>query len=265
MAKKKVSAKVISQKILADGIYDLRLETEITEDAVPGQFVGVYTDDKSSLLPRPISICGVDKEKNELRLVYRVVGKGTDLFSKLSEGDQVDVLGPLGNGYPMEEAAGKTAILMGGGIGVPPLLELAKRLTRLPEDKRPKDIKIVMGYRNNQTFLADEFRKYAELYIATDDGSLGTHGTVIDALNEQNIEGDVIYTCGPMPMLRGIKKYAAEHNMKAYLSLEEKMACGVGACLGCVVATKEKDAHSHVNNARICTDGPVFDADVVDI
>ena len=165
----------------------------------------------------------------------------------------------------MEEAAGKTAILMGGGIGVPPLLELAKRLTRLPEDKRPKDIKIVMGYRNDQTFLADEFRKYAELYIATDDGSLGTHGTVIDALNEQNIEGDVIYTCGPMPMLRGIKKYAAEHNMKAYLSLEERMACGVGACLGCVVATKEKDAHSHVNNARICTDGPVFDADVVNI
>ena len=265
MAKKKVSAKVISQKILADGIYDLRLETKITEEAVPGQFVGVYTNDKSSLLPRPISICGVNKEKNELRLVYRVVGKGTDLFSKLSEGDEVDVFGPLGNGYPMEEAAGKTAILMGGGIGVPPLLEMAKRLSQLPDNKRPKAVKIVMGYRNDQTFLADEFRKYGDLYIATDDGSLGTHGTVIDALNEQNIEGDVIYTCGPMPMLRGIKKYAAEHNMKAYLSLEERMACGVGACLGCVVKTKDVDAHSHVNNARICTDGPVFDAEDVDI
>lgn len=265
MAKQKERATVISQKILADGIYDLRFETSIAKDAVPGQFIGVYTDDKSSLLPRPISICGVNKDKNELRLVYRVVGKGTDLFSKLSEGDHVDVLGPLGNGYPMDEAAGKRVILMGGGIGVPPLLELAKRLSKLPDGERPKEINIVMGYRNDQTFLADEFRKYAELYIATDDGSLGTHGTVMDALKEQKIEGDVIYTCGPMPMLRGIKQYAAEHHMKAYLSLEERMACGVGACLGCVVATKEKDAHSHVNNARICTDGPVFDADVVNI
>ena len=265
MTKQKERANVISQRILADGIYDLRLETSIARDAVPGQFVGVYTDDKSSLLPRPISICGVNKEKNELRLVYRVVGKGTDLFSKLSDKDQVDVLGPLGNGYPMNEAAGKSVILMGGGIGVPPILELAKRLSKLSDGECPKDIKIVMGYRNDQTFLADEFRQYGQLYIATDDGSLGTHGTVIDALNKQNIEGDVIYTCGPMPMLRGIKEYAKEHNMKAYLSLEERMACGVGACLGCVVATKDKDAHSHVNNARICTDGPVFDADVVNI
>lgn len=265
MAKKKERAVVVSQHVLAEGIYDLRLKTDIAKDAVPGQFVGVYTDDKSSLLPRPISICGADSQKGELRLVYRVVGKGTDLFSKLEEGDQVDLLGPLGNGYPMDDAAGKTVILMGGGIGVPPLLEMSKRLSQLPDNDRPKAIKIVMGYRNDQTFLADEFRKYGELYIATDDGSLGTHGTVIDALNKQNIEGDVIYTCGPMPMLRGIKKYAAEHNMKAYLSLEERMACGVGACLGCVVKTKEVDAHSHVNNARICTDGPVFDAEDVDI
>lgn len=265
MAKKKMAATVISQEQIADGIYDLWLSTDLSQMAVPGQFVGVYPKNGAMLLPRPISICRADQEKNALRLVYRVVGKGTDEFCTYKEGDTLDLLGTLGNGYPMETAAGKKVILMGGGIGVPPLLEMAVRLNALSEDKRPADIQIVMGYRNAQTFLTEEFEKNGTLTIATDDGSLGTHGTVIDALNENKIEGDVIYACGPMPMLRGIKGYAKEHNMKAYISLEEKMACGVGACLGCVVKTKKEDAHSHVNNARICTDGPVFDAEDVEI
>ena len=101
--------------------------------------------------------------------------------------------------------------------------------------------------------------------VATEDGSLGTKGNVIDAINANNIEPDVIYSCGPMPMLRGIKNWAEPKNIKAYISLEERMACGVGACLGCVCKTKEIDHHSHVNNARICTDGPVFDSREVEI
>lgn len=122
-----------------------------------------------------------------------------------------------------------------------------------------------MGYRNSDTFLDDEFTNFAEVYVATEDGSLGTKGNVIDAMKEQQVPCDVIFACGPMPMLRGIKAYAQENGIKAYLSLEERMACGVGACLGCVCKTREVDEHSHVKNARICTDGPVFDADDLDM
>jgi len=248
--KMKKEAKVLSQKLLADGIFDLWLETEIAKDTCPGQFVGVYTVNKAALLPRPISVCEVNKEKTAIRLVYRVVGTGTAEFALYQPGDYMVILGPLGNGFPLEKAEGKRVVLMGGGIGVPPLLETAKRLSE------GTDVITVMGYRNSETFLSDEFEKYSRLYIASDDGSVGTKGNVIDALKENKIDCDVIFACGPMPMLRGIK---------AYLSLEERMACGVGACLGCICKTKKVDDHSHVKNARICTDGPVFDADDLDM
>ena len=175
------------------------------------------------------------------------------------------VLGPLGNGFPLDKATGKRAVVIGGGIGVPPLLETAKRLSLLDKDAAPSNISAVMGYRNSDTFLDDEFTNFAEVYVATEDGSLGTKGNVIDAMKEQQVPCDVIFACGPMPMLRGIKAYAQENGIKAYLSLEERMACGVGACLGCVCKTREVDEHSHVKNARICTDGPVFDADDLDM
>lgn len=255
MAKKmKKEAKVLSRKLLADGIYDMWLETPFAGDVKPGQFVGVYPVNKSTLLPRPISICEVDAEKSAIRLVYRVVGSGTAEFALYQPGDYINVLGPLGNGFPLETAEGKKVVVMGGGIGVPPLLETAKRLSS-------EDVSAVMGYRNSETFLSDEFSKYAKMYIATEDGSVGTKGNVIDAMKAEKIECDVIFACGPMPMLRAIKAYASEVGAKAYLSLEERMACGVGACLGCICKTKEIDDHSHVHNARICTDGPVFDAD----
>lgn len=255
--KEKSTAVVVSQVQLAPGIYDMWLETELAVGAVPGQFLGVYTKDKSKLLPRPISICEVREDKKALRIVYRVAGAGTDEFSGYKAGDAVEVLGNLGNGFPLQEAEGKKVFLMGGGIGVPPILELAKRM------KAEKQI--VLGYRDGKTFLREDFEKYGKVFIATEDGSVGTRGNVMDAIAEEGLEADMIYACGPMPMLRAIRAYAAEHGIKAYISLEEHMACGVGACLGCVVKTKEKDAHSHVNNARICTDGPVFEAGEVEI
>ncbi len=261
--KKKLVAKVVSQEILADGVMDLRLETSMAEDVKPGQFVGIYPADKSLLLPRPISICQADGKT--LRIVYRIVGKGTAEFALYRPGEYTEVLGVLGNGYDVATATGKKAVILGGGIGVPPMLGLAQALSELPVSEKPESITIVMGYRDEQTFLSKEFEKYGKLFIATDDGSVGTHGNVIDALKENGIEADVMYACGPMPMLKGIKSYAAEIGAKAYISLEERMACGVGACLGCVVKTKEVDHHSHVNNTRICTDGPVFDAEDVDI
>ena len=244
----KETATVLGQMQLTEGVYSLLLQTKIVEYAKPGQFINIFPKDKSKLLPRPISICEINKEYGTLRVVYRTVGAGTEEFSELKMGDSIDVMGPLGNGFPLE---GKKAIVVGGGIGVPPMLELAKQLSG--------EVIAVMGYRNYDLFLRDELSHAAsELIIATDDGSLGVHGTVVDAMKEKQLEADVIYACGPKPMLKGVAEYAAEHNIKCYVSMEERMACGVGACLGCVCQSTEVDDHSHVHNKRVCKDGPVF-------
>ena len=255
--KKKQIATVVEQKQLAEGIFDMWLATDLAQDAYAGQFIGVYPEDKSTLLPRPISICEVNKEENKLRIVYRVAGKGTEEFSRYEAGKQVPVLGVLGNGFPVEEGKGKKVFLMGGGIGIPPMLQLAKELDAKNQ--------IIVGYRDNQLFLKEDLVQYGEVYVATEDGSVGTKGNVMNAIEENALEADVIFACGPMPMLRAIKGYAEKKGIPAYISLEERMACGVGACLGCVCKTTKKDHHSHVNNARICTDGPVFLAEDVDI
>lgn len=257
--KQKTKASVISQREIAPNIFDMWIETSLAMQAKPGQFIGVYPKDKSTLLPRPISICQADKgERPALRIVYRIAGKGTEEFSSYKEGDGIEILGTLGNGFPLEAAEGKKVFLMGGGIGVPPILELARELTNC-------DKQIIVGYRDSQLFLKDEFEQNGKVYIATEDGSAGTKGNVMDAIAANKLSADVIYACGPMPMLRAIKNYAEKEGIEAYISLEEHMACGVGACLGCVVKTAKVDHHSHVNNARICTDGPVFEAKEVDI
>ena len=262
--KQKQTARVLSQREIAPDIYDMWIETSLAEEAKPGQFLGGYPKDKSTLLPRPISICEVrcagDADSagvNALRIVYRVAGAGTREFSGWRPGESIALLGPLGNGFPLEKGIGKKVFLMGGGIGIPPILELARRLEA--------EKQIVVGYRDNTLFLKEDLDGYGSVYTATEDGSAGTKGNVMDAIRENGLEADMIYACGPMPMLRAIKKYAAEHQIPAYISLEEHMACGVGACLGCVVKTREVNHHSHVNNARICTDGPVFEAGDVEI
>lgn len=253
MSKIKETAKVLRNECIATGIYSTVIKTDIALEAKPGQFISVYTKNDAKLLPRPISICEINKEEKTLRIVYRVVGYGTDEFSKYHAGDDITVLGPLGNGFPQLD---EKAIIIGGGIGIPPMLQLSKTLNC--------EKSIVLGYRD-ELFLNEQFEPYGKVFIATEDGSNGTKGNVIDAIKACGVSGSVIYACGPMPMLRGIKKYAEENGIKAYISLEERMACGVGACLGCVCKTKKQDDHSKVNNARICADGPVFDADDVDI
>ena len=248
----KETAVVVSQEEIAEGIFSMWLETKAAEDAKPGQFISMYTNDGSKLLPRPISICEIDKENGRLHMVYRVTGEntGTEQFSKMKAGDTLPVIGPLGNGFPLEEGKGKKSFLMGGGIGVPPILELSKQLDC--------EKQIVVGYRNADTFLREEFERNGQVYISTEDGSVGTKGNVMDAIRENGLDADIIYACGPTPMLRAIKAYAEEHNITCYISLEERMACGIGACLACVCKTKEKDHHSNVHNKRICKDGPVF-------
>lgn len=260
MAKCKENAVVLSQEQLAEGIFSLWIKTEAAATAKPGQFMSVYTKDGSKLLPRPISICEIDKENGALRMVYRVTGEktGTKQFSMLQAGETVPVIGPLGNGFPYEKAEGKKVFLMGGGIGVPPILELAKQM-------KCEEKQIVVGYRDANTFLKEQFEANGTLYISTEDGSVGSKGNVMDAIRENGLTADMIYACGPTPMLRAIKAFALEHDMECYISLEERMACGIGACLACVCKTKEVDHHSNVNNKRICKDGPVFLATEVEI
>lgn len=259
--KKRVCAEILSQNEITSNIFEMWIRTELAEEAKPGQFIGVYTWNNRLLLPRPISICEVSEDRTALRIVYRRGEKGTGTYEISQYGpdstySKINILGILGNGYPLE--TGKKVFLIGGGIGIPPLVELAKQL------KAEKQI--IVGYRDQtQFFLKSDLEQYGRVYIATEDGSSGTKGNVMDAIRENGLEADVIYACGPMPMLRAVKVYAAEKGIPAYISLEEHMACGVGACLGCVVKTREVHHHTYVNNARICTDGPVFEASEVEI
>lgn len=245
----KERAMIVSQQCIGTDIYDMVLSfPKGAKEARPGQFIAMYCEDGTKLLPRPISICGIDAEAGTLRVVYRIAGEGTRLFSQMKAGDSLEVMGPLGNGFTMKD---KKAIIVGGGIGIPPMLEMAKQLDC--------EKTVVLGYRD-ELFLKEEFETCANVAVATEDGSAGTKGTVIDAIKTAQVSGEIIYACGPMPMLKALAEYADAHGMEAQISLEERMACGIGACLGCICKTKEKDHHTNVNNTRICKDGPVFDA-----
>ncbi len=242
-------AKVISNRYIADDICDLVIECpNIAKEAGAGQFVEVYPDNGENLLARPISICEIDKTKGTVRLVFRIVGKGTALFSELKSGDIIRVLGPCGNGYRLMEDSKKTALLVGGGIGIPPLLETCKEL---------ECNKIaVLGY-SSGSFLAEEFtRAGAKVYISTDDGSEGFKGNTVDLLKAEDIKADVIYSCGPKIMLKFLSQWAMERGIDCYVSMEERMACGIGACVGCVIPIKDGGDWTY---KKVCKDGPVFD------
>lgn len=254
MEKSKLTAKVVSQEKLTADICSMWIQADtIAAQAKPGQFISVYTKDPSRLLPRPISLCEVDREQGRLRIVYRIVGAGTEEFSGYRAGDDITVMGPLGNGFTLKD---KKAFLIGGGIGIPPMLELAKQLDC--------EKQMVLGYRD-ELFLKEEFEPYGSVYVATEDGSAGTKGNVMDAIRANGLTADVIYACGPTPMLRALKAYAEENGIECWLSLEEKMACGIGACLACVCKSRDVDPHTHVHNKRICKDGPVFLAQEVEL
>ena len=180
MAQVKERAVVYSQEELAPEIFSMWITTETAKEAKPGQFISVYSKDGSRLLPRPISICEADPEEGRLRIVYRIAGAGTKEFSSFESGDPIDIMGPLGNGFPQE---GENVFLIGGGIGIPPMLELAKNLNC--------EKQMILGYRDGNLFLRDEFEAYGEVFVATEDGSAGTKGNVLDAIRENGLTADV--------------------------------------------------------------------------
>jgi len=238
---------------IAPDIYEMIiLSKKISEEGFPGEFVNLYLNDGEHLLPRPISICEVDKENHRVRLVYAVVGKGTEIISKEKEGDKIKVMGPLGNGFRIGRKEDRN-IVIGGGIGTPPLLELVKNLKG--------KTKVYLGFRSNPILVKDFERLGAEVYIATEDGSVGYRGNILELLENHDIDGDYVYGCGPRPMLKALAEWCKKKDIPAQLSLEERMACGIGACLVCTC--KINTENEEWENKRVCKDGPVFFRDEV--
>lgn len=226
----------------------LALKSPISlQEIKPGQFVNVEVKDVADrILRRPISIHDVDLEKNILYIVVQKVGKATKKLSSVNKGEQLPIIFPLGNGFSTE---GKNPLLIGGGVGTAPLLLLAKEFRR--KEITPT---ILIGARTNeQLFLTNRYNAVGNLSISTEDGSVGEKG-LVTANSILNNDFDVVYCCGPTPMMKAVSEWAKERNIKCYVSLENRMACGIGACLCCVNETK--DGH----NVCVCTEGPVFNS-----
>lgn len=260
-----IQAKLLAKEQLKEDIFKFRIQAkEIVETAKPGNFIEIrVADDVEPFLRRPISIFSIQKEEGSLEFIFQAKGKGTKLLTKKEVGDDIEVLGPLGYGTFEVTDYNKVAII-GGGIGVFPLYELAKELKQTTTSQ----INTYLGFRNKDYVVTEkEFNDVSDkLVITTDDGSYGISGFAINEL-KKDIEKepvDRIFACGPLPMLKAVQAFAVENNIPCQISLEEKMACGVGVCLGCAVktATSTKEAPEYVH---VCKAGPVFEAKDVEI
>ncbi|CEG26758.1 dihydroorotate dehydrogenase electron transfer subunit [Bacillus sp. B-jedd] len=250
----KEQCKIIEQSEIADSIFKLTVEGDIALRAEPGQFVHIKTGGPAGpLLRRPISISSIHREERRFTMIYRAAGQGTSLLSEALQGTEVDILGPLGNGFPVSEAApGSTALLVGGGIGVPPLYELSRQLTL-----RSVNVIHVLGFQTaSVVFYEKEFSKLGTTYVATVDGTYGEKGFVTNIIQNEQLDFDALFACGPVPMLKALE--LGFPHKKAFLSLEERMGCGIGACFACVCQANE-DASGRTYR-KICSDGPVFRA-----
>ncbi len=241
---------ILRRAEIAADTYDFTVSApELAAVAKPGQFAHIYVPGRT--LRRPISICDIDRENGTLRFVFQVRGAGTADLAKFAVGDQLDILAPLGNGFSVEPD--KKALFVGGGIGVPPLLGAAKRYG--------ENATVAVGFRSKDFAIltADFEAAGCEVRIATDDGSLGYRGLVTDLIRD--VKPDIIHACGPMVMLRAVANFAKENNIRCEISLEERMACGIGACLGCAVELYDKNGGTYMGH--VCKDGPVFAAERV--
>lgn len=246
---------------VAPGHHILELDCpQIAAIARPGQFVHVrVTGTFDPLLRRPISLLLCDKHRGHIQILVRTVGRGTDALGHVAPGNTLDLLGPLGNGFPLPEA-GQTPLLVAGGVGVAPLTFLADVLQNSPEGSYVRGL---FGARNEDSLVCwEEFAGRCEEFQAvTEDGSVGEQGIVTQYLPAQLDRGDVdvVYTCGPRPMMAQVGRICEAAGVQCWASLEQFMGCGIGACLGCTIAT-----HTEPPNRRVCKDGPVFDARTVD-
>lgn len=243
---------IIHKQNLAKGIYSFVVKApQIAKNAAAGQFANIAVSGYT--LRRPISICGFDAEKGEVRFVFEERGKGTAELAKLHEGDCMDILGPLGHGFELPES-GKI-IVIGGGIGTPPLLGVAKTTK----------VEAILGFRDRtRVILEDDYMKATDgdTIICTDDGSYGLHGVVTLPLAEKLKNGgySAVMACGPEPMIKAVIKTCEEYNVPCQVSLEQRMGCGVGACVVCSCMTVRDGKEFY---SRVCKDGPVFKAEEV--
>ncbi len=242
---------IVKIKSLNDSAFELIFNAPpIAKPAKPGQFVHILCKNKT--LRRPISICEIDRTKGNLRIVFDIRGEGTAWLSQRQTGEYIDVLGPLGKGFPLTDTK-KVPLFVGGGLGVPPLLEATKCFDSKADS--------ILGFRSEENvILYEDFKSSCEnVYLTSDNGTCGRKGFVTDVMRELVSEKayDVVYACGPAPMLKAVSAIAADHNIDCYVSLEERMGCGVGACLvcACQVESAGKRDYKHV-----CKDGPVFNA-----
>lgn len=280
MEKAVVTAKILENKVIAKGIFRLKLQSEKASAHVkPGQFLNLYLKNKSMLLPRPISICKV--EKDCLNLVYKVFGKGTEELSHYAPGHSIQISTSLGNGFKMEHLYGflhenasspekdRVITLAGGGIGVPPLVGLAAAIRSDINNHKVKggrrydmsNIKLIamLGF-PEEPYLIEEFKTYCdEVYLATDKGTTGFQGTVLDLMGREKLKPDYCLACGPRPMLKALWSYCEKNEIPLQASMEERMGCGYGACVGCTCKTKKQvEEGIEIVNKKVCQDGPVF-------
>ncbi|MBR4973058.1 MAG: dihydroorotate dehydrogenase electron transfer subunit [Clostridia bacterium] len=234
--------KIKSNICLAPSIFKMIIEGDTGALTMPGQFVNIKID--GLYLRRPISVC--DYSDTEITLIYKVVGEGTEVMSQMRDGDTLDVLVGLGNGFDISKCQ-NTALLIGGGVGIPPLYKLCKDLIG-----EGKNVKVILGFNTkSEIFYEDEFKALgAEVFVTTVDGSYGIKGFVTNAMD---IDYDYFYTCGPLPMFKAIENTA---KTSGQYSFEERMGCGFGACMGCSCKTK-------YGNKRICKDGPVLEREEI--
>ena len=240
---KQVFLKITENKKIAKDVWLMKLEGDVSAITASGQFVNIKLD--GFYLRRPISVC--DYDENTLTIIYKVVGEGTEAMAKLGCGEELDVLVGLGNGYNLSKS-GDTPLLVGGGVGVPPMYNLCRKL--IAEGKK---VTVILGFNTKEEiFFEDEFKALgAEVYITTVDGSFGTKGFVTDVM--KNLTYSYFFTCGPMPMFKAIEATAVTSGQ---YSFEERMGCGFGACMGCSCKTK-------YGNKRICKDGPVLEREEI--
>lgn len=248
MKKLVVVGKILANEAINANVKRMVIEApQIAEAAQPGQFVHVKKPDSVNFLRRPFSIADADRENGTITLIYRIVGKGTAEYAAMKVGEAFSILGPIGNGFALKDGR---PLLVGGGVGIAPLIYLSRQL----KDQKP--ILLIGGKNKDEVFWEKYLQEFADkIYITTDDGSVGFKGFTVQLLPQILAENNIehIYTCGPNIMMESVAKLAHEHDIDCQVSLEKRMACGIGVCLGCTFEGKLTG-----KRRKVCTEGPVF-------